>query len=139
MGSRLQPGEKVPIWAPRCCSPSTWQVAWEGQGHGLVGSQGLGEAVPFLCHSTSQQQQRFLPSLPAPTWKTWASCGPGLWSSDSQHQISGPQEPRTDPRRGLRPPVGEPGSCNMPLILLRLDTPPDLTDDSSETVPALSV
>lgn len=48
MGSRLQPGEKVLIWAPRCCSPSTWQVAWEGQGHGLVGSRGLGEARAIL-------------------------------------------------------------------------------------------
>lgn len=107
VGSRLQPGEKVPIWAPRCCSPSTWQVAWDGAGAWPSGQQGVregsGHSVPFLCHSTSQEQQRFLPSLPAPTWKTWVSCGPGLWSSDSQHQISAPQEPRIDPRRGMRP------------------------------------
>ena len=48
MGSRLQPGEKMPIWAPRCWGPSNWQVAWEGAWAWPSGQQGVREGSGHL-------------------------------------------------------------------------------------------
>lgn len=78
------------------CSPGTWQVGWEQSGSVPWCSRALRKARAPLCPSCAILLQRksmgsFLKHLcHHGVARPGFSCCPGLWSSDSQHQISAP-------------------------------------------------